>query len=245
MISYYFFSRSAFLLRLIIVPSFKFFSISLSRVVPVWALIFSASFFHSLVVVPLLRFVSLSFIFLKESSLFSQCPLCLCLCLKVLCFLVLCLKKGGIVSYLCMKKECVEAVWMLRETAWMLQRRRMCGGRAKCGEEGCLLWKIKLHAQLGQRFFCWGCRESNSFFYCLLGYVLGVQRVYGFGVQRICGEKERVTLNFYHGQTQKYIWFWRYRRDYWRYKKKTRYSFHSYWSKFSEKVQEETREIVT
>ena len=46
--------------------------------VPVWALIFSASFFHSLVVVPLPRFVSLSFIFLKESSLFSLIVRCAC-----------------------------------------------------------------------------------------------------------------------------------------------------------------------
>ena len=89
-----------------------------------------------------------------------------------------------------------------KNSLWTLRRRRVCGGCVEAAEkksgwreksrmwarEGCLLRKIKLHAQLGQRFFYWGCRESDSFI-ALLGCILGMQTVHGFGVQRVCGEK--------------------------------------------------------
>jgi len=63
---------------------------------------------------------------------------------------------------------------------------RLCGGygEEECveGEEQnvarrrvcniCLLGKKKSFTQLGQRFFCWGCRESDSF-YCFIGVRFG------------------------------------------------------------------------
>jgi len=72
------------------------------------------------------------------------------------------------------------------------KKRIVCSVSAFCSvsvkKKGCLLRKKKSFTQLGQRFFRWGWGNLIPFI-ALLRCILGVQRVYGFGVHRVCGKK--------------------------------------------------------